>query len=334
MACATCHREIEDFSVYCPHCGAQVEGAQECTDTHTKRSSTTVKRVLIDSYACGNNDNRLHAETDDIVWQGDNRVVLLDKGSLSTLREVPAAENNAIDYACLASGTILVCERNARYMGVRGRYRLVDKSTGEDAPSDIQSYLYYVSLASISDVNTITRRMDTADAQPVLDIAHERMAVLCADTHIRVFSLSDGKEVWQPPGGYTHLAFLHFTDSGDLLIQDEEGCFSLLASGDGAVVSSSLLELPPIEKYIQTYKDGIVVEHAVSSTNRARGVALIAIDRNSFGPLWTCRLVSRLQRITPGIFPMMVRATSCTTRHPSMSIGSSMRQALSSKSTS
>lgn len=34
MRCGHCTAEIPEFAVFCPHCGAQVEGREECTDYH------------------------------------------------------------------------------------------------------------------------------------------------------------------------------------------------------------------------------------------------------------------------------------------------------------
>jgi hypothetical protein len=122
-------------------------------------ASAVLEQGFVQGYTRNENDERLHiGPNGDVVWQGDDRVFLLDGESLKIEREIPAGPGNAIDCVGNGADTVLICERDAHYEEMTGTYRLVDKSTGKDIPSKVQEYSYFVPLAAISDITTLSYR--------------------------------------------------------------------------------------------------------------------------------------------------------------------------------
>lgn len=250
-------------------------------------ASVTLEDAFGHAVMSEENEDRLHIDVNgNIAWVADNRVVLLDGKSLSITREIPATEGRFITNLCNGVDNVLVCEQPSYGEGQLGWFRLVDKTTGQDVASDLDAYNFAVPFSSISDYATLVYRRGTSTGFPLaMDASSNRAALPCSDGFVRVVNLADGSQVWETAETAPHLAFMMFVASGDLLVQGENGRCLLLSGSDGTVVGSTRISLPTLTKPIRDEGSHVYVGYTDTSMMNNNGMAMIMVDRDSFGPL-------------------------------------------------
>ena len=256
-------------------------------ETGSVDATVAIDNAFAGKYRDDSVEGHLHIGIDgNLMWRADDRIVLLDGESLTVTGEVPASSGCGIDFICDGANTVLLCECADDYSSQVGRFRLVDKETGQDIMSDLDGYSYIVPLSLVADILSTDYYTNVATNSPLaFDKASDRVAISCSDGCVRVFNLADGSLVWESAEVSPHLAFMLFTASGDLLVQGEDGHCLLIAGEDGTIAGSTRISLPTLTKCVKDTGSFVYVTYQRTSSMSSGGIAMISVDRDSFGPL-------------------------------------------------